>query len=121
MSSVPREGLSRRLLTADRRRAKYLSDRSSADFHVAGVVVHATPSKVGGVARDIAAISGARVHASSATGKLVVTLEGSATDAILAGLECIRRLHGVVAAALVYQHDDEGDRDEPRQSGGDAE
>jgi nitrate reductase NapD len=111
------EALQVRPAAANRGRAE-LRDPSGVDFHVAGVVVHAAPSGVGGVAREIAAIAGARVHASSAAGKLVVTLEGSATDAIMSGLEEIRRLHGVLAAALVYQHAEREDLDETGQSGG---
>ena len=94
-------------------------DRTSAAFHVAGVVVRTIPTELDGIAREIAAIQGARVHASSAEGKLVVTLEGAATDAIVSGLESIRRLRGVVDAALVYQHGDgdEGDRSGKSEGG----
>ena len=78
---------------------------------MAGVVVHVQPSAVDGVTGAIASIPGARVHASSAVGKLVVTLEGAATGAIVSGLESMRQLPGVIDVALVYQHgeDDEGD------------
>ena len=81
-------------------------------FHVAGVVIHVLPSALDRVAIAIAAIPGARVHGSSPSGKLVVTLEGAATDTIVSGLESMRRLRGVVDAALVYQHgeNDECDR-----------
>ncbi|HEV8502115.1 MAG TPA: chaperone NapD [Casimicrobiaceae bacterium] len=85
-------------------------------FHVAGVVVHVVPSRLEVVAGAIAAIAGAQVHASSAAGKLVVTLEGAASDVIVAALECIRRLPGVLAATLVYQHaEDEHAAREPLQ------
>ena len=91
---------------------------ATSAFHVAGVVVHVLPSALDDAAREIAAISGARVHASSAAGKLVVTLEGPATEAIVSGLERIRRLRGVVDAALVYQHGEGDDTDAPAQSEG---
>ena len=90
-------------------------------FHVAGVVVHVAASALEDVAATIATIQGARVHASSAAGKLVVTLEGNGTDAIVAGLETIRALHGVIAAALVYQHGECDENDAPSRTLGDCQ
>jgi nitrate reductase NapD len=84
------------------------SKSSGSAFHVAGVVVHAVPAEIDSITREILGIPGAFVHASSAAGKIVVTLEGTATDVILCGLERIRTLPGVVAAALVYQHAEDG-------------
>ena len=78
----------------------------SSDFHVAGIVVHAAPIELARVAREIAALPGARVHASSAAGKLIVTLEAEVAADVLARFDEIRRLRGVLSAALVYQHDD---------------
>jgi nitrate reductase NapD len=89
---------------------------------VAGVVIHVKPSAIGRASEAIAEIRGARVHASSAAGKLVVTLEGEATGAIVSGLESIRRLPDVIDAALVYQHgeDDEGARTAAGRAQGDS-
>jgi len=93
-------------------------DRTSGAFHVAGVVVHALPSAHESVSRAVAAIPGARVHAANAAGKLVVTLEGGATGTIVAGLESIRRISGVIDASLVYQHGEDDANDEPEQAQG---
>ena len=49
------------------------------------------------------AIPGAEVHATSPTGKLVVTLEASTADEMMSKLACIQRTDGVLSAALVYQ------------------
>ena len=46
---------------------------------------------------------GARVHAASSTGKLVVTLEASTADEMLSRITAIQRTDGVLSAALVYQ------------------
>jgi nitrate reductase NapD len=73
-------------------------------FHVAGVVIHVLPSALEKVSGELKTIRGARVHGASAAGKLVVTLEGESTGAIVAGLESMRQLPGVIDAALVYQH-----------------
>jgi len=74
------------------------------EVHVAGLVVHVTPQAVERVAQAIARRDGARIHATSPDGKLVVTLEADASGAIAATVEDIQRIDGVLAASLVYQH-----------------
>jgi len=73
------------------------------ELHIASLVVHSTPRRVQGVSETIAAIPGARVHAASAAGKLVVTLEASTADEMVARVIDIQRTDGVLSAALVYQ------------------
>ena len=51
----------------------------------------------------IAALPGARVHAVSPAGKLVVTLEAGTAGEILSQVNGIQRTDGVLSAALVYQ------------------
>lgn len=46
---------------------------------------------------------GALVHASSASGKLVVTLEAPTSDAMTRSVLAVQHLDGVLSAALVYQ------------------
>ena len=74
------------------------------EVHVAGLVVHATPQALERVAQAIGQRDGARVHAQSPDGKLVVTLEAAASEAIAATVDDIQRIEGVLAASLVYQH-----------------
>ena len=75
----------------------------SEELHIASLVVHAPPSRLGEVERALAEIPGTEVHASSPAGKLVVTLErpsaATMTDTVLE----IQRLPGVLSATLVYQ------------------
>jgi nitrate reductase NapD len=78
----------------------------SSEFHVAGIVVYAVPAELERVAREIAAICGARVHASSDVGKLVATLEAATAGEVLSRFDDVQRLRGVLNAALVYQHGD---------------
>lgn len=73
-------------------------------FHVAGIVVYAVPAELGRVADSIAALPEARVHASSAEGKLVVTLEAADAATVIAAIDDVRKLPGVAGAALIYQH-----------------
>ncbi len=74
------------------------------ELHIAGLVVHAHPDAADRIARAIAAREGARLHARSADGKLVVTLEAEGGEAIAAAVADIQRIDGVLAASLVYQH-----------------
>lgn len=71
--------------------------------HIASLVVHALPDRAGAVAGAIGSLPGAQVHAATAAGKLVVTLEADSDGAMLDAIGAIQRLDGVMTAALVYQ------------------
>ena len=73
------------------------------ELHIASLVVHTTPRRIATVAAAIAALPDALVHATSANGKLVVTLEARTSEAMSAMVASIQRLDGVLSAALVYQ------------------
>ncbi|MCC6193923.1 MAG: chaperone NapD [Burkholderiales bacterium] len=81
----------------------------TGEAHVAGVVVHAYPDAAAAVARRIGRLRGARVHAQSPDGKLVVTLEAGSSNAVAEALCRIQTQDGVLAAALVYQHAEPSD------------
>lgn len=76
---------------------------ASAELHIASLVVHAAPRRLDGIAGAVAALPGARVHASSANGKLVVTLEAPTAEEMAQSVSRIQRIDGVLSAALVYQ------------------
>ena len=78
----------------------------SAELHIAGIVVHATPESLACVTAIIADMPGAEVHATSRDGKLVVTLEAPSARDIAACMEQIQQVEGVMSAALVYQHNE---------------
>ena len=73
------------------------------ELHITSLVVHATPRRVQGVSELIAAMPGAKVHATSPAGKLVVTLEAATAGEILTQVNAIQLTDGVLSAALVYQ------------------
>jgi nitrate reductase NapD len=73
------------------------------ELHIASLVVHAAPRRIESVATAVTALPGALVHASSANGKLVVTLEAPTAEEITARVSSIQRIDGVLSAALVYQ------------------
>jgi len=72
-------------------------------IHIASLVVHALPQHAQEVVAAIGALPGAQVHAASAAGKLVVTLEADSDGTMLDHIATIQRLDGVLTAALVYQ------------------
>lgn len=77
------------------------------EWHIAGVLVQAWPERVDAVRVAIAAVTGAEIHAASAAGKLVVTLEAPSSRAIAAHLAWLQQVEGVLAATLVYQHNED--------------
>lgn len=73
------------------------------DFHVAGVLAHLHPEAAAETGTRIASLRGVIIHAATARGKLVLTLEGSDAE-VAERLHDIQRLPGVVSAVLVSQH-----------------
>jgi nitrate reductase NapD len=76
------------------------------ELHIASFVVHADPMHAAIVARRIEAVQGACIHAQTAAGKLIVTLEADTADGITRALSDIQCARGVLSAALVYQYAD---------------
>ena len=62
-------------------------ERASAELHICSLVVHAVPSKAQAVHEAIGDLDGTEIHAVTAAGRMVVTLE---------------QLHGVISTALVF-------------------
>jgi len=73
------------------------------ELHISSLVVHSTPKRLPLVEQAIAAIPGAEVHACSAEGKIVVTLEAGTLDEMSRKVADIQHIDGVLSAALVYQ------------------
>ena len=74
------------------------------EVHIAGIVVFARPDCIDAVTANIRAIPSATIHAASADGKIVVTLETESTKRMLDYMDAMRALPGVADVALVYQH-----------------
>lgn len=72
--------------------------------HIAGVVVHARPERLAAVRASLDNMAGLEVHATSPEGRLVVTVEGDARQAVADALTSLHRLDGVLSACLVYEH-----------------
>lgn len=73
------------------------------ELHIASLVVYSSPRRADKVADAVAALPGAVVHAVSAEGKLVVTLEAPTSAEMTQAVSHIQHIDGVLSAALVYQ------------------
>ena len=73
------------------------------ELHITSLVVHSTPKRAQSVSDVIVSIPGAKVHAASPNGKLIVTLEASTAGEMSSKVIGIQRTEGVLSAALVYQ------------------
>lgn len=74
------------------------------EIHIAGVIVHASPSHLDAVRGQALRLPGTRIHAAQPDGRMVVTLETDSTKRTLDHMDAIRALPGVLNVALVYQH-----------------
>ncbi|MGH8665822.1 MAG: chaperone NapD [Burkholderiales bacterium] len=80
--------------------------RASPDiglYHVAGILVYAAPAREHEVRSGIQTLPGAVVHA-HAGGQIVATLEGPVSSELVAALDTIQRLPGVLSAVLISEH-----------------
>ncbi|EDZ98787.1 NapD family protein [Burkholderia sp. H160] len=74
------------------------------EFHVAGVILYARSDRCDSLAHTLGMLPGAQVHAVTADGRMVVTLEGMHSSSIEEQLNAINALPGILSSALVYQH-----------------
>jgi periplasmic nitrate reductase NapD len=70
--------------------------------HISSLVVRAHPDRLAAVVRRIGALSVAEVAMSDPSGKIVVTLETLNEDEIVAAMNAMQNMGGVVSVALVY-------------------
>ncbi len=73
-------------------------------MNICGVLVHADPRRIDGVRASLEMIEGLEVHEMANGGRIIVTVEDTATHLALDALADIHKTDGVVAAALVYHN-----------------
>lgn len=73
-------------------------------MNISGIVVHASPEKVEMVRAQLEKIPGVEVHAASAEGKMVVTIEKPGDREITDIFDEIAKASGVLSTAMVYHH-----------------
>jgi nitrate reductase NapD len=77
---------------------------TSEALNIGGLVVSTRPENVGRVTARLTDLPGVEVHAASAHGRLVVTVDLPGEGDIAAALHNIRDTDGVLAASVVYSH-----------------
>jgi nitrate reductase NapD len=88
-----------------------MSQAQAAPLDVSGLVIYATPGAGTQALDALAGVEGLTVHAASAEGKIVATLETSDAQRSMELFERIGALPGVESVALVY-HQIETDPDQ---------
>ncbi len=73
-------------------------------MNIAGVLIHSHPDSAAAVKRSLTALSGVEVHAVSADGRMVVTVEGESANALADTFRGFNDVSGVLSAAMVYHH-----------------
>jgi nitrate reductase NapD len=71
-------------------------------IQIASLIVHSQPALMAAVKANLHRLPGLELHQESPQGKLVVVLEAQDEAQILATLDAIQSLPGVLNAALVY-------------------
>lgn len=74
----------------------------AAPTHISSLLVHVRPQLLAAVKANLRQLEGLELHQESPQGKLVVVLETEHERHILARIEQINALPGVLNAALVY-------------------
>ncbi|WP_338593075.1 chaperone NapD [Shewanella khirikhana] len=83
----------------------------SNELHVTSLIVQVLPEKMSEVRGQIMAMAGADLSVNNEV-KLVVVLEGNSQKDILAGIEAINGLPGVMSATMVYHQSEVLEEDE---------
>ncbi|OGI41193.1 MAG: hypothetical protein A2140_05365 [Candidatus Muproteobacteria bacterium RBG_16_62_13] len=75
-------------------------------MNIAGVLIHSLPGSTETVKHSLTTLPGVEVHAVSADGRMVVTVEGESADALADAFRGFNNMSGVLSAAMVYHHFD---------------
>lgn len=73
-------------------------------MNISGIVVHASPDNIDTIRTQLEQIPGVEVHAASAEGKMVVTIEKPGDRETTDIFEEISRIPGILSTAMVYHH-----------------
>jgi nitrate reductase NapD len=77
-------------------------------MNISSVIVRARPEKLPALRLGMAQIPGVEVHAATADGHLIVTIEDRPGFSTADAFVKLHNLDGVIAASLVYQYCDDG-------------
>ena len=74
------------------------------EIHIAGVLVHTRQPHTLAACAAMSRMPGVELSQTTPEGRVILVLEGRSSSEILAMLDAIRALEGVLNVALVYQH-----------------
>lgn len=78
------------------------------NWYVASLVVQVKHAKLATVKQTLTAQTGTEIHAeNSEEGKLVVVMESHFQPELVARMEALKEIDGVVAVSLIYSYQDE--------------
>ena len=73
-------------------------------MHISGAVVQTKPDRREDVSRTLAVMPGVEVHIDDLRGRLIVTVEGQDSNALVDTLTRVGDIDGVLSVAPVYHH-----------------
>jgi nitrate reductase NapD len=74
---------------------------------IASAIVHAIPGRRDEVRSALQRLQGVKIHAETADGRFIVTVEDLPDASVADTVVALHRLEGVLAAAMVYQYSDQ--------------
>ena len=76
-------------------------------MNISSVVLRAHPASLGDVKRSLEAMPGVELHAATADGRLVITLEDAGTASAADTFVKLHDIGGVMSVAMIYQYSEE--------------
>jgi nitrate reductase NapD len=76
-------------------------------MEVVSAIVHAIPGRGDEVRAALQRLAGVEIHAETADGRFIVTVEDRPDTSPADTIVALHRLDGVLAAAMVYQYSDQ--------------
>ncbi len=75
----------------------------AASMNISSAIVYSHPDQEAALRTQLATLSGVEVHAATADGKWVITIEADNDRAAVDTYEVIERLPGVMSMAMIFQ------------------
>jgi nitrate reductase NapD len=76
-------------------------------MNICSALVFADPERLREVQHSIECLDGVEMHHASPDGRMVVTIEDTATSTAVDALRHVATLAGVISASLIYHHFDQ--------------
>ena len=81
-------------------------------MNISSAIVHARPGTTEKLQSRLSDLSGVEIHAATAEGKMIVTIENETDQGMVEMFERIRQLDDVMSASMVYHHSESDPEEE---------